>query len=115
MLALIAGFGAQAFVRSAEAAGVSEAAIEQQLWSVAAAAGDTSVVLAEEAALQVLEWIAPGVESAYTKGLGRAMWVLAGLCTFSAGLVWVGLPGKQGAPRQEPDANRALDSPGPSG
>jgi len=115
MLSLIAGFGTQAFVRSAQAAGLSQQAIQQQLGSVAAAAGDTSLVLAGEAELQVLEWIAPGVESAYTIGLARAMWVLAGLCIFGAALVWVGLPGKRSEPRQEPDAEQPLDPPDPSG
>jgi hypothetical protein len=102
MLSLIAGFGTQAFVRSAQAAGVTPAVIQQQLSVLTAAAGDTSLLLPEEAELQVLEWIAPGVESAYTIGLARAMWVLVGLCVTSAILVWIGLPGKGGATRQEP-------------
>ena len=111
MLNLIAGFGTQGFVRSAQAAGLSEAAIQQQLWSVAAAAGDTSIVLAQEVQIQLLEWIAPGIEAAYTMGLGRAMWVLAGLCVFGATLVWFGLPGKRAEPRQAPHAVQALDAP----
>jgi MFS family permease len=93
MLTLISSFGRQAFVRAAQAAGASEAGIQRDLWSLAAAAGDSSLLLAQEAQLQVLEWIAPGIESAYTTGLARAMWVLAGLCIFGAALVWVGLPG----------------------
>ena len=115
MLNLIAGFGRQAFVRSAQAAGVTPAAIQQQLLTVAAAAGDTSLVLLEEPELRVLEWIAPGVESAYTMGLARAMWVLAGLCVSGAVLVWIGLPGKGGATRQGPDGDQALELPDASG
>jgi MFS family permease len=115
MLSLIAGFGTQAFVRSAQSAGITPAGIEQQLSTLAAAAGDTSLVLVEEAELQVLEWIAPGVESAYTMGLARAMWVLAGLCVFGAVLVWIGLPGNGGATRQELDGDQALELPDSSG
>lgn len=108
MLSLIAGFGTQAFVRSATVAGVTPAGIQQQLSSLAAVAGETSLVLGPEVELHVLEWIAPGVDLAYTVGLSRAMWVLAGLCVFGAGLVWVMLPGKWGEPGQEPDADQAL-------
>jgi MFS family permease len=115
MLNLIADFGTQAFVRSAEAAGVTPAGIEQQLSSLAAIAGDISLVLGPEVERQVLEWIAPGVDLAYTVGLSRAMWVLAGLCVFGAALVWVGLPGKQTEPGQEPDLEQRLDPPAPSG
>jgi MFS family permease len=115
MLTLIAGFGRQAFVRSAQAAGVTPAGIEQQLSSLAAIAGDTSLVLGPEVELQVLEWIAPGVNLAYTVGLSRAMWVLGGLCMFGAALVWVMLPGKRGKLRQEPDGEQALDPAGPTG
>ena len=111
MLTLISGFGTRAFVRSAQAAGVSEAGIRQDLSSLAAAAGDTSLLLAQEAQLQVLEWIAPGIEAAYTAGLARAMWVLAGLCAIGAVLVWVGLPGRRSEWRQEPDADQALHPP----
>jgi hypothetical protein len=95
MLTLISGFGTRAFVRSARAAGVSESGIQQDLWSLAAAAGDTSLLLAEEAHLRLLERIAPGVESAYTIALAQSMWVLAGLRIVGAALVWIGLPGKQ--------------------
>jgi DHA2 family methylenomycin A resistance protein-like MFS transporter len=115
MLTLIAGFGTQAFVRSAQAANVSEMVIQQELWSVAAAAGDTSLLLVEEFELQLLEWIAPGLESAYTIGLARAMWVLAGLCAIGAVLVWIGLPGRQSERGQEPDAGLALSPPDTSG
>ncbi len=97
MLSLITGFGTRAFVRSAEAAGVTPAGIQQQLSSLAAVAGDTSLLLGPEVELQVLEWIAPGVDQAYTVGLSRAMWVLTGLCIFGAALVWVGLPGRPNA------------------
>jgi len=113
MLTLIAGFGTQAFVGSAQAAGLSETGIQQQLWSVAAAAGDTSLLLVQEAELQVLEWIAPGIESAYTMGLARAMWVLAGLCIFGAVLVWIGLPGKLGESRLGSGVALADDAPYP--
>jgi hypothetical protein len=99
MLNLIAGFGQQAFVRLAEATGVTPAGIEQQLSSLAAIAGDTSLVLGPEVERQALEWIAPEVNLAHTVGLSRAMWVLAGLCVFGAALVWVGLPGRRGEPR----------------
>ena len=115
MLTLIAGFGTQAFVRSAEAIGVSEAGIQRELWSVTAAAGDTSLLLSQEAELQVLEGIAPGIEAAYTTGLARAMWVLAGLCIFCAALVWVGLPGRRADRMQEPHAGQALNPPDSSG
>jgi MFS family permease len=115
MLNLIAGFGLQAFVRSAEAAGVTPAGTQQQLWSLAAIAGDTSLVLGPEVELQLLERIAPGVDWAYTVGLSRAMWVLAGLCVFGAVLVWVGLPGKRGESRQRPDADLVSDPPEPAG
>lgn len=103
MLNLIAGFGTRVFVRSAEAAGLSAAEIQQQLWSLAAAAGDTSLVLGPEVGPQAMEWIAPRVELAYTVGLSRAMWVLAGLCVFGAVLVRVALPRKREEPRQEPE------------
>ena len=115
MLNLIAGFGQQAFVRSAEAAGLTPAGIQQQLRSLAAIAGDTSLVLGPEVERPALEWIAPGVESAYTMGLARAMWVLAGLCIFGAVLVWIGLPGKRGESRQGSEADQAPDPPEPSG
>jgi hypothetical protein len=111
MLNLIAGFGRQAFVRSAEEAGVTPARIQQQLSSLAAVAGDISLVLGPEVEHQALEWIAPGVESAYTLGLSRAMWVLAGLCVFGAALVWVSLPGRRGEPSQEPDAEQPRRPP----
>jgi MFS family permease len=115
MLTLIAGFGQRAFVRSAEAAGVTPAGIEQQLSSLAAIAGDTSLVLGPEVERRALEWIAPGVNLAYTVGLSRAMWILAGLCVFGAVLVWVGLPGKWGELRQEPEREQALELIEPSG
>ena len=95
MLNLIAGFGREALVRSAQASGVSPAVIQQQLWSLAALPGDISLVLPEQAELRVLDWIAPGLEMAYTEGLSRAMAVLAGLCVLGAILVWVALPGRQ--------------------
>jgi hypothetical protein len=75
---------------------------EMQLWSLAAAAGDPSLVLAPEAGLEALERIAPGVEMAYTVALARGMWVLAGLCILGAALVWAGLPGKREELGQEP-------------
>jgi len=115
MLNLIAGFGTQVFVRSAEAAGVTPAAIEQQLSSLAAIAGDTSLLLGPEVERQALEWVAPRVNLAYTLGLSRAMWVLAGLCVFGAALVWVVLPGKRGELGQELAADQALDPPDPCG
>lgn len=115
MLNLIAGFGTQILVRSAGAAGVTPAAIEQQSSSLAAIAGDTSLVLGPEVERQALEWVAPRVNLAYTLGLSRAMWVLAGLCVFGAALVWVVLPGKRGELGQELAADQALEPPDPSG
>jgi hypothetical protein len=87
ILSLIAGFGQQAFVSSAESAGLSQTAIQEQLQSAALAAGDFSLVLATEAELKVLEWVTPGIEAAYALGLERAMLVLAVLCGLGAILV----------------------------
>jgi hypothetical protein len=115
MLTLIAGFAGQAFVESAEAAGVSPAGILQQLSSLAALGGNTSLVLLQEAELQALDRIAPGVELAYTVGLSQAMWVLAGLCAFGAVLVRIGLPAKRIELEREAGAERVLDGPNPSG
>jgi hypothetical protein len=115
MLTLIAGFAGQAFVESAEAAGVSPAGILQQLSSLAALGGNTSLVLLQEAELQALDRIAPGVELAYTVGLSQAMWVLAGLCAFGAVLVRIGLPAKRIELEREASAERVLDGPSPSG
>ncbi len=91
MLALIVGFGRQAFVGTGEAAGFSPAAIQQELTALAESAGDTSVVLGPEFGLQMLELISPRIGYAYTVGLSRAMLVLAGVCVFGAFLVYVGL------------------------
>jgi hypothetical protein len=91
MLALIVGFSERAFVRTAESAGVSRVAIQQQLSALASAAGDTSLGLAPEAELRALELIAPGFQRAYTVGLSGAMLVLAGMCVFSAAIVGIGL------------------------
>lgn len=91
MLVLIAGFSQRAFVRTAESAGLSQAAIQQQLSSLASVAGDTSLALVPEAELKALELIAPGFQRAYTVGLSGAMLVLAGMCVFGAAIVRVGL------------------------
>jgi MFS family permease len=91
MLALIVGFSERAFVRTAESAALSQAAIQQQLSSLASAAGDTSLALAPETEIRALELIVPGFQRAYTVGLSGAMLVLAGMCVFGAAIVRVGL------------------------
>ena len=100
MLALIVGFGRQAFVGRGEAAGFSPAAIQQELAVLSEAAGDTSVVLGPEFGLQMLELISPRVAYAYTVGLSRAMLVLSGVCVFGALLVYVGLRAERGEQSQ---------------
>jgi DHA2 family methylenomycin A resistance protein-like MFS transporter len=91
MLALISGFGGKAYVEQVKSTAISLAEATEEVSSLAAAAGDTSLVLASEAEIRALDLIAPGFKLAYTVGLSRAMWVLAGMCLFGAAIVHFGL------------------------
>ena len=92
MLNLIAAFGQEAFLPSGGLPSLSQEFVEEKLWSLAAAAGDALLAFMPQAEVQIVGWVSPAFERAYTVGLSRAMLVLAGLCVFGAVLVRVGLP-----------------------
>ena len=95
ILTLLLGFGQRAYVELLEKIGLSPEEITERILALATASEDISLVIPPETQAEIVQSSNYFLRKAYVTGLSQAMLTLAGVCVFSAILVYVGLRSKK--------------------
>jgi DHA2 family methylenomycin A resistance protein-like MFS transporter len=91
MLTLLEGFGRQAYTILLSTIGLSSEEITNRIMSLANASEEISLVFPPKTQTEILHKADYFLKKAYLMGLSQTMLVLAGVCVFSAMVVYVGL------------------------
>jgi hypothetical protein len=89
MLYLTQGFGLQVLTGLVQGSGLNLTEAALQLESLSVSVDSLSLLKTSPVQMTIAEYLVPGFQLAYTKGLSQAMLVLAGVCVVAAVLVQV--------------------------
>ena len=97
ILTLIEGFGVNAYTNMLEKTGLSAAEVTERMMHFISASEELALAMPEKTQKEILYGLDYFFKKAYIMGISQAMLTLAGICVFSAVLVYFGLKIKKKA------------------
>jgi DHA2 family methylenomycin A resistance protein-like MFS transporter len=91
MMTLLESYTGSAYVEMLDSSGLSNEAIAERITKLVTASESLPLTISQNQQVQILQSVEPLLKDAYVTGISQAMLALAGVCVFSAVVVYFGL------------------------
>jgi hypothetical protein len=91
MMTLLESYTGNAYVKMLDSSGLSNEAIAERITKLVTASESLPLTISQNQQVQILQSVEPLLKDAYVIGISQTMLALAGVCVFSAVLVYFGL------------------------
>jgi hypothetical protein len=91
MMTLLESYTGSAYVKMLDSSGLSNEAISERITKLVTASESLPLTISQNQQVQILQSVEPLLKDAYVTGISQTMLALAGVCVFSAVVVYFGL------------------------